>query len=88
MRPSLAGRGLPKPSHGLPNEPTVMKLNATSLRSLTLPRGKKDHIAWDDDIPGFGVRLREGGSAGFVFQYQIGAKQRRMSLGAISAVRA
>ena len=63
-----------------------MKLNATSLRSLTLPRGKKDHIAWDDDIPGFGVRLREGGSAGFVFQYQIGAKQRRMSLGAISAV--
>jgi integrase len=63
-----------------------MKLNATLLRSLTLPRGKKDHIEWDDDIPGFGVRLREGGSAGFVFQYQTGSKQRRMSLGAISAV--
>jgi integrase len=63
-----------------------MKLTTTSLRSLTLPSGKKDHIHWDDDIPGFGLRLREGGSASFVFQYQIGTKQRRMTLGNPSAV--
>jgi integrase len=63
-----------------------MKLTTTTIRSLTLPRGKKDHIVWDDDISGFGVRLRSGGSAGFVFQYQIGNKQRRMTLGALSAV--
>ena len=63
-----------------------MRLTTTTIRALTLPQGKKDHIVWDDLVPGFGVRLREGGSAGFVFQYAIGRKQRRMSLGAVTAV--
>ena len=63
-----------------------MRLTAATIRALTLPYGKKDHIAWDDLVPGFGVRLRQGGSAGFVFQYAIGRKQRRMSLGAVTAV--
>src|SRR5262249_504006 len=51
-----------------------------------LPDGKKDHLWWDDDVAGFGVRLREGGSATYVFQYAIGSRQRRMSLGATSAI--
>ena len=32
-------------------------------------------------MPGFGLRLREGGSRTFVVQYKIGAKHRRMTLG-------
>src|SRR5262249_62407409 len=67
-----------RPCHG----GSIMRLTTTTIRALTLPQGKKDHIVWDDLVPGFGVRLREGGSAGFVFQYAIGRKQRRMSLGA------
>jgi integrase len=63
-----------------------MRLTASTIRTLTLPRGKKDHIIWDSLVPGLGVRLREGGSAGYVFQYAIGKKQRRMSLGALTAV--
>jgi integrase len=63
-----------------------MRITAATIRALTLPRGKKDHITWDDLVPGFAVRLRAGGSAGFVFQYAIGRKQRRMSLGALTAV--
>lgn len=63
-----------------------MKLTATTLRSLRLPAKKADHIFWDDDCPGFGVRLRAGGSVNYVFQYAIGQKQRRMALGAVSAV--
>ena len=63
-----------------------MKLTATTIRSLKLPARKTDHIFWDDDCPGFGVRLRAGGSVNYVFQYAIGKKQRRMALGAISAV--
>jgi len=39
----------------------------------------------DDDVPGFGLRLREGGSRSFVFQYKLGAKQRRIALGPVSA---
>jgi integrase len=57
-----------------------MKLTASTLSSIQLG-GKKDRIFFDDLIPGFGLRIREGGSKTFVFQYQLGTKQRRMSLG-------
>jgi predicted small metal-binding protein len=64
----------------------AVKLTAKTTVGLALPRGKSDHIYFDDDIPGFGVRVREGGSRSWVFQYRIGTKQRRMALGAVSAV--
>jgi integrase len=59
-----------------------MKLTVKNARTLQLPAGKQDHIVWDDDIPGFGLRLRAGGSRNWVFQYALGDKQRRLSLGA------
>lgn len=58
-----------------------MKLNAKTIETVTLPAGKTDHIEWDDDLPGFGVRLRAGGSRNLLFQYRLGEKQRRLSLG-------
>jgi integrase len=51
------------------------------LFAAQLAVGKREQILFDDVIPGFGLRLREGGSRTFVFQYTLGAKQRRMSLG-------
>jgi integrase len=59
-----------------------MKLTAKGIRGLKLPHGKTDHLYWDDDIPGLGLRLRAGGSRNWIFQYQLGEKHRRMSLGA------
>jgi integrase len=59
-----------------------MKLTAKAIRGVKLDSGKTDQLFWDDDIPGFGLRLREGGSRGWIFQYALGEKQRRMSLGA------
>src|SRR6516225_6177872 len=58
-----------------------MKLTATTLSAAQLAAGKREQILFDDVIPGFGLRLRDGGSRRFVFQYTLGAKQRRMSLG-------
>ena len=58
-----------------------MKLTTTTVRTAKLPPGKTDHIEWDDDVPGFGLRIREGGSRRFCFQYTLGAKDRRMTLG-------
>jgi integrase len=58
-----------------------MKFTVKSIAGLQLPAGKKDHIEWDDDLPGFGIRLRDGGSRNWVFQYALGDKQRRMSIG-------
>ena len=36
---------------------------------------------FDEDMPGFGLRLRAGGSAVWIAQYRVGAKQRRVTLG-------
>jgi integrase len=63
-----------------------MKLTATAIRSLKLPTGKREAIIFDDDIAGFGVRIREAGSRTFVFQYALGDRQRRITLGAVTAV--
>jgi len=60
----------------------LMKLTSKGIRALKLPDGKIDYLAWDDDIPGLGLRLRAGGSRNWVFQYALGNKQRRLSLGA------
>jgi integrase len=63
-----------------------MKLTAKLVRSEPLPAGKSEAIFFDDDVPGFGLRLREGGGRSFVFQYKLGAKQRRIALGSTGAL--
>jgi integrase len=62
-----------------------MKLTTTTVRTAALPAGTTDAIIFDDEIPGFGLRIREGGSKKFVFQYKLGTKQRRMALGAATS---
>jgi integrase len=58
-----------------------MKLTETKLAGLKLEHGEVDKIFFDDQVPGFGVRLREGGSRKFVLHYRIGGKQRRYTIG-------
>jgi hypothetical protein len=68
-----------------------MKLTKATVAGLTLPAGDDDKIYWDDDIPLFGVRLRKGGSKGWVFWYRLGGRTsplRKMGLGATSAASA
>ncbi|MGC2408909.1 MAG: site-specific integrase [Methyloceanibacter sp.] len=60
-----------------------MKLHQSSIPKLSLARGKAEAIFFDDELPGFGLRLRAGGARGFIVQYKIGAKQRRMTLGSV-----
>jgi integrase len=63
-----------------------MKFSVKTTREHRLPAGKSDHIEFDDDIKGFGLRLREGGSRVWIYQYRIGSKQRRMVLGSATSV--
>ena len=65
-----------------------MNLTEQKASALKLASGQTDLIEFDDDIPGFGIRLREGGSRTWIFQYKLGTKQRRLVLGKTSAVKA
>jgi integrase len=62
-----------------------MKLTAKNVLTLPVPAGKADHIVWDDDVHGLGLRIRDGRRT-LVFQYKIGDQHRRMNLGAVSAI--
>jgi integrase len=63
-----------------------MKLTVKTTTALELPAGKSDHVYFDDDIGGFGLRLREGGSRAWIYRYRIGRKQRSITLGNAKAV--
>jgi integrase len=63
-----------------------VRLTIKSAAVLKLPHGKSDHIEFDEDVHGFGLRLRAGGSRTWVYQYRIGTKQRRMVLGSATSV--
>jgi integrase len=58
-----------------------MKLTQASIERLSLPAGKSEAIFFDEDMPGFGLRIREGGSRTFIVQYALGGRQRRMTIG-------
>ena len=60
-----------------------MELTAKTVKTLTLPPGVKDKVFWDDTVPGFGVRVRAGGSHTFRVQYDIGGRTRGMTLGPV-----
>src|SRR5262245_30163844 len=64
-----------------------MKLTESAVAKLPGKKGKTaDLILFDDDLPGFGLRIRDGGSKTFVFQYKIGAQHRRMTVGKYPAL--
>jgi integrase len=62
-----------------------MKFTKDSVAKLQLPAGATEHIVWDDDIAGFGVRVRPH-SATYIFRYRHGARQPRITIGKVSAI--
>jgi len=60
------------------------KLTKRSVEALA-PR-EIDYIVWDNDVPGFGVRVMPSGRKSFVLQYRAGRRSRRMALGYVNVV--
>jgi integrase len=65
-----------------------MKLTKATVAKVTLPAGKSEAIFFDDDLAGFGLRLRAAGSANWIVQYRVGARQRRMTFGSVASLSA
>ena len=63
-----------------------MNLTVKKIAELKLPPGSNDAVFWDDDIAGFGIRIREGGSRTWIYRYRRGSKQRSMRLGSAKSV--
>jgi integrase len=67
-----------------------MKLTTKSVATAELPPGRDDHVIWDPEIAGYGLRLRAAGSGRvrktFIVQYRTGGRSRRLLLGAADVV--
>ena len=63
-----------------------MQLSNRNVAALVRPADKDDVVIWDDDLPGFGVRLR-GDKKTYLVQYRVGTQQRRESLGDVRKVK-
>ena len=63
-----------------------MRLTKPNVNGLKIPDGKSETIVFDDQLPGFGVRLRAGGKRTWIAQYRVGTKQRRVTLGTVEAL--
>jgi integrase len=61
-----------------------MRIDQRTVASLVLPEGKTDIICFDEDLTGFGFRIRLSGGRelrSFVCQYRWGGKSKRLNLG-------
>lgn len=56
-----------------------MRLTDATVAALAVPDGKSEIIAFDDALPGFGVRVRRGGSKRFVYQFKLNGTNRRVT---------
>jgi integrase len=63
-----------------------MRFTQKVITDLDLPAGKSETIIFDDDLPGFGLRIRAGGKRTWIYQYKIGNQNRRITLGAATAL--
>jgi integrase len=63
-----------------------MKLTASAVADLELPDGKAEETCWDEDLAGFGVRMRSSGHKSFTVQYAIGGKTKRVPLGNVTEI--
>src|SRR5262245_13346908 len=69
-----------------PGGPT-MQFSKAAIDGLVVPNGKAEVLVWDDELPGFGCRVRAGGSKTWIAQFRVGTQQRRESLGDVRKVR-
>jgi integrase len=55
------------------------KLNKRTVDQIQ-PKGK-DHIVWDDELPGFGLRTFASGKRSYIIQYRSAGRSRRYTIG-------
>lgn len=58
-----------------------MKLTNTKVKNLPLPIDKEQHLEWDSETRGFGIRISRSGSKSWIVQGRVYGKTRRVTLG-------
>lgn len=57
----------------------MAKLTKRAVESVET--GTADYIVWDEDLPGFGLRVFASGKRSYVVQYRAAGRSRRYTIG-------
>ena len=60
-----------------------MKLTASNVRTLTVPRGRTEAVFFDDNVKGFGVRVKPSGARSYIMAWKVGGEHRRITIGTV-----
>ena len=63
-----------------------MKLTSTNVRSLTVPPGRSEAVFFDDDVKGFGVRVKATGARSYVMCWKVAGDHRRVTIGSVTDI--
>lgn len=63
-----------------------MKLTTSNVRTLTVPRGRSEAVFFDDDVKGFGVRVKLSGTRSYVMCWKIAGEHRRVTIGSVTDI--
>ena len=58
-----------------------MRLTEKTIKEL-VPPAKGNRITYDDEVPGFGIRVTRLGARAFVLNYVVEGRERRLTIGA------
>ena len=58
--------------------------SVSEIAALALPPGVDDKIFFDDELPGFGLRLRRSGDRSWWVQYAMAGRTRKLRLGSLA----
>lgn len=62
---------------------STLHLDGNVARRAT---GTSDHVLWDDQLPGFGLRVRPSGHKSWIVHFRRRGKQKRVTLGAVGTL--
>jgi hypothetical protein len=63
-----------------------VKLTKRSIEAATYDKGGSARLVlWDDDPPGFGLRISPGGRKAFVLSYRAARRKRLLTIGTCGA---
>jgi integrase len=61
-----------------------MKLTSTNVKTLTVPAGRTEAVHFDDDVKGFGVRIKATGARSYVMCWKVAGDHRRVTIGSVT----
>ena len=60
-----------------------MRLTSSNVRTLSVPRNRTEAVFFDDEVKGFGLRVKASGARSYVMCWKVAGEHRRITIGSV-----